>query len=681
MEKYFNIKNMILLIIFFSVSILAQKKPANYDKILQQAIDTEKKVAKLPVNEKKITQIILDKISLMMSENAKSNYSGNTMVKKYSNERIKIDGNGRIRIKISLLKNATKHEFELRIDKVKRNNGKIISTYYPEPEIDWKPEIHCFLDYNVIKEMAKDSIIANIMASIPARNRTGSIATAGDTQLFAALARTQKNVNGSGIKVGVISDGAWDRDLSHDTGDLPDYISIVDGDCTGVEGTAMMEIIYDIAPGVSFAFGSDKANGGGSTGMITMINDLIINGCKIIVDDVYFYDDPMFSDGALAQHIHDKIEYNDITYISAAGNDGECMWGDNYSEAYDGWLDWYYSGNSHIQNQITVYGNETIYIDLQWADKWDNAETNYDLYLYDDLGNSVGSGGKLVQGNGNYLEPREELIWTNNLGYQRFCNVQVKRVTGESREIKLLVDRHPLEYNHSSSTSLPKNQVYGHPASLGAISVAAYSAYKTDELEPYSSRGPTNIWSYPVGTVETRDTPTITATDSCLTTVAGFEIFGGTSASAPHIAGIAALYYDKYSTATPEDFYTALTDSANDIDGHAGGTWNNQSGFGKADAYGALGGGPLNITVNQLNSSSSKVGSIDHWENNNWQNYPILPHPFQWELNSTHTLKATQEVISNEKYREWVDNNDSTIYINHSHFNIDQFVSDLNAFL
>ena len=84
---------------------------------------------------------------------------------------------------------------------------------------------------------------------------TGDVNSEGNTVLRAAEARTAFGVDSSGLKVGVMSDGVTNLSDSVASGDLPpspavDVLKAGSGD----EGTAMLEIIHDLAPGASLAF-------------------------------------------------------------------------------------------------------------------------------------------------------------------------------------------------------------------------------------------------------------------------------------------------------------------------------------------------------------------------------------------------------------------------------------------
>ncbi len=110
----------------------------------------------------------------------------------------------------------------------------------------------------------------------------------GDTTHRANLARSTFHVDGTGIKIGVISDSDDFLENSQASGDLPANVTVLPGQSGrpgSGEGTAMMEIVHDIAPGASIYFAT---SGGSQANFASNIMALYNAGCKIIVDDIAY---------------------------------------------------------------------------------------------------------------------------------------------------------------------------------------------------------------------------------------------------------------------------------------------------------------------------------------------------------------------------------------------------------
>ncbi|MGB7291459.1 MAG: S8 family serine peptidase [Thermodesulfobacteriota bacterium] len=100
----------------------------------------------------------------------------------------------------------------------------------------------------------------------------------------------------------------------------------------------------------------------------------------------------------------------------------------------------------------------------------------------------------------------------------------------EPREFDLFVLTRPLDEFAVSQSSVPNNPDADLVLSIGASGLGLLQSI--DQIRPYSSRGPTN---------DGRIKPELVAPDGVTTTVPGFIPFFGTSAAAPHAAGVAAL--------------------------------------------------------------------------------------------------------------------------------------------
>lgn len=150
-----------------------------------------------------------------------------------------------------------------------------------------------------------------------------SVVSEGVALLHADRAIAQ-GITGSGVKVGVISNGANSLAQSQASGDLPGScpgptpcVTVLDSG-GGDEGTAMMEIVHDMAPGADLFF---HGTGGGVTGHVNALNALVAAGVNVITEDIPFDTEPAFQQG-LAAATGEAIASMGISMHSSAGNLG-----------------------------------------------------------------------------------------------------------------------------------------------------------------------------------------------------------------------------------------------------------------------------------------------------------------------------------------------------------------------
>jgi subtilase family protein len=169
----------------------------------------------------------------------------------------------------------------------------------------------------------------------------GDVVSQGDVSLGSNTVRTNTGLDGSGITVGVMSDsyqcnpapfvpGAPTTTAVQDeaTQDVPPGVEVLDnGACPGSdEGRGMVQLVHDVAPGATqkfhTAFNSlvDFADG---------ILELQEAGSDVIVDDVIYFAENMFSDGIIAQAA-DLAVARGAAYFSSAGNQAR----QSYESAY-----------------------------------------------------------------------------------------------------------------------------------------------------------------------------------------------------------------------------------------------------------------------------------------------------------------------------------------------------------
>lgn len=164
----------------------------------------------------------------------------------------------------------------------------------------------------------------------------GKVTSQGDKVMQADRARQTYKVTGAGSKIGILSDsynalgGATDGVAS---GDLPANVQVLkdipfDVDSLLIdEGRAMAEIVHDVAPGADIAFYTAFES---QVDFALGIIELTKAGCNIIVDDVYYANEPFFQDGIIAQAV-DYVKKNfNVSYFSAAGNQAR----DSYTSGF-----------------------------------------------------------------------------------------------------------------------------------------------------------------------------------------------------------------------------------------------------------------------------------------------------------------------------------------------------------
>ena len=158
--------------------------------------------------------------------------------------------------------------------------------------------------------------------------RSGLVGSQGDQALGANLGRSlSPGFSGDGITIGTLSDSFAkapnpatdvDDDVSND--DLPTGIQVL-GEFTQAatdEGRAMMQIIHDLAPGASQQFFTAF---NGQASFANGIRALADAGSDVIVDDVFYFAEPFFQNGVIAQAVND-VSADGVVYFSAAGNSG-----------------------------------------------------------------------------------------------------------------------------------------------------------------------------------------------------------------------------------------------------------------------------------------------------------------------------------------------------------------------
>ena len=113
--------------------------------------------------------------------------------------------------------------------------------------------VQAWVHTTALDDIAGLDAVEEITAPDYGQTKAGRIVTEGDGIHRADLVRAFSGLSGRGVKVGAISDGVDARGTAQSSNDLPDSIEI-DPDNRGSddEGTALLEIIHDLAPAPSW---------------------------------------------------------------------------------------------------------------------------------------------------------------------------------------------------------------------------------------------------------------------------------------------------------------------------------------------------------------------------------------------------------------------------------------------
>ena len=457
-----------------------------------------------------------------------------------------------------------------------------------------------YIPFAVAEALGRTPGVSTMALSYRPMLSTGLVNSQGAAVIRSDIANLA-GYTGAGITVGVLSDSYDTSPTSYTTiraandvnsidlptpalkflADLPTSLNNTD------EGRAMLQIVRDVAPAATLCFATAFTGEAGFAANIRKLRTDPLCRADVIVDDVAYFTEPFFSDGQVAQAVNDVanstiLAGKRVTYFSSAGN--QQQWGFYASPANfgnptsipginlstiaacpllsgspasarntaGGFLDF---GAGVFTTTMTFSNSQLV---MQWDDPFNlpgGITTDLNFLFFNDSGNCTNAVGS---DNFSSKQPLELLFLSGGP-----VTVMIARTAGGTQaatRVKIISYRgvsSPLFSNVSVPTT------FGHSAATGAISVAAYryssNFFSAPPLfETFSSPGPVTIAIHQSGfrllSPQTRKKPDIAAPDGVDTTFFGatgildgtpYRNFFGTSAAAPHAAGVAALMMQK----------------------------------------------------------------------------------------------------------------------------------------
>ena len=208
-----------------------------------------------------------------------------------------------------------------------------------------------------------------------------------------------------------------------------------------------------------------------------------------------------------------------------------------------------------------IRGNDQrVWIQLRWDDTWGGATRDLNIELYDALGNNIA----LSSRDWFPLYPIETYD-TPKLDRGWYC-LQIHDHSAAEREVAHEPAWVQLQVNHRGPPLTYSSGVgsIGNPAESRNDGVLAVGAAEfgpplySPEIARYSSRGhPSGLWWPAPAIVGIAGDYSHTYQDAI-----GRNTFGGTSAAAPHVAGLAALVKQRFPDMGPVEIANYLRDNA-----------------------------------------------------------------------------------------------------------------------
>lgn len=347
---------------------------------------------------------------------------------------------------------------------------------------------------------------------------------------------------GAGVKVGVLDLG-FKHYLDLLGSDLPETVvgrSFIEGveleETDSEHGTAVGEIIYDIAPDAELLFAAYDTD----VEELQAVDWLLEQGVQIISHSASSIYGPMDGSSFEANFVNQVVE-SGVLWVNSAGNMGE----NHYRSVFvdtdgDGFHEF-----EPEDEMLSFRPNGRVAMALNW-NAWDTGDQDLDLFIMDADGNKLASSENYQTKAGDEAAEFINYRFADEGPY--FIVIYGSNLTREVILDFFIYNSDDLEYiTPAYSVTTPGD------AKLGLTVGATY--WPDDSLEYYSSQGPTT---------DGRLKPDISAPTGVSSAAYGEEFYG-TSASTPHVSGAAALVKSAFPGASVFEIKDFLLSRAIDL--------------------------------------------------------------------------------------------------------------------
>ena len=328
-------------------------------------------------------------------------------------------------------------------------------------------------------------------------------------------------------------------------------------------GTAVSEIVIDVAPKADLYLYTFAAE----VEFLDAMDYAMEQKVDLITMSAGWVNYPTDGTSEMTKKVEQAIDMG-IPFVVSAGNYAETHWQGSYVDSNNnGWHEFAPSdeGISVVASEDRVEQGIPFVLYLMW-DSPSKTIYDFDLSMTDEEGDVISYSANLQESsnaiNFEFVYFTPESPGTYSLGILYGGDDESPDVI-----LELFSPSDKLEYPVSAgSVSVPTD-------ARGVISVGALNYYDS-RLEPFSSQGPTN---------HCVQAPSIMGPDAVATLAYDKNPFFGTSAAAPHVAGMVALMLDKTPQLTPLQILSELI-SNTETEFASYEELNNVFGFGAADS-------------------------------------------------------------------------------------------------
>jgi len=380
-------------------------------------------------------------------------------------------------------------------------------------------------------------------------------------------------ITGKKIRVAVL-DLAFDIDNPKISENVADFKSFknsvltqtISQDKSANHGTAVAEIISDVAPDSElylYEINTDVEFG-------RAIDEAINNNVDVITMAAGWPNLPTDGTSHITKKIEDAISKG-ISVIVPSGNFAQRHWeGQFLDDNLNAWHEFAENdeGLSITVSESQINNNVPIMVYLNWDDK-NKDYSDFELILVDPSGKIVEYSADTQTVNSKKIENIFFMPQTSGVYALGILDAKKPNILSDVHKystLELFSINNNIEYPVSvSSVIVPSD-------AQGVIVVGAVNN-KDGVIEPFSSQGPTN---------NGKSVPNIVGPNGVTTISQNGNLFYGTSATTPHVAGIVALMLDVNSELTPIQLLEKIQQNAKPD--YSQPNYQNVYGFGIIDA-------------------------------------------------------------------------------------------------